>query len=646
MREKLLRDRYLQPGENCEQDMYHRVAKFISQGDESYEDELFRAMDQGYWLPNTPTLVNAGTNSGGGLSACYVLPIEDSLDGIYKTVWDAAKVHKAFGGTGFNFSHIRGKGFPIKSTGGKACGPIKVMELLNMSAGVVSQGGKREGANMGILNSDHPDIHEFIRCKDTDDTLTHFNISVGLYDRDLTDNPGLISEIAEHAWRTGDPGVVFLDRLSDSNLRPDIGPIDCTNPCGEIALRAYESCNLASINLSKLVGDGGFKYGLFDDYIELSVRALNDIIDLNTYPIPEIEKATKLTRKIGSGIMGWADALVMLGISYQSEEAINLIHQIGKQYIESAKSFAELHHNETVLTIAPTGTLSYLAGCSWGIEPIYDWEYTRESESGIDVVKSNLLKKALHDRIADESLSKNISYEWQIKHQATWQKYVDNSISKTINFQASATVKDVEDAIRLAWKSGCKGITVYRDGSKQKQVITSRKQPIDPKVTDGHNVERFGTTLDFITGCGRIHITCNERDKDSGVPFEVYNLSDGGCAAYGEALGKVMSKYIHDPRLSGGERETVSRLVKTLKKVDCPTALRNPKSQGKSCADIIAQRMSMVWLQAPQGGHNTKSGKQDTVVETATCPQCGATLTFGRGCRNGTCVQCNWSGCQ
>ena len=629
MREKLLRDRYLQPGENCEQDMYHRVAKFISQGDESYEDELFRAMDQGYWLPNTPTLVNAGTNSGGGLSACYVLPIEDSLDGIYKTVWDAAKVHKAFGGTGFNFSHIRGKGFPIKSTGGKACGPIKVMELLNMSAGVVSQGGKREGANMGILNSDHPDIHEFIRCKDTDDTLTHFNISVGLYDRDLTDNPGLISEIAEHAWRTGDPGVVFLDRLSDSNLRPDIGPIDCTNPCGEIALRAYESCNLASINLSKLVGDGGFKYGLFDDYIELSVRALNDIIDLNTYPIPEIEKATKLTRKIGSGIMGWADALVMLGISYQSEEAINLIHHIGKQYIESAKSFAELHHNETVLTIAPTGTLSYLAGCSWGIEPIYDWEYTRESESGIDVVKSNLLKKALHDRIADESLSKNISYEWQIKHQATWQKYVDNSISKTINFQASATVKDVEDAIRLAWKSGCKGITVYRDGSKSKQVIRSNKASGE---VSGHHIERFGSTLDYTSGCGRIHITTNDRDREHTHPFEVYILSDGGCPANNEAIGKVISKYLHDPRLDGDERTTVDRIVKTLSKVDCPTAMRNPKSQGKSCAEIVSQRMRAVWL-------------QKTVSENL-CPQCGAILTFGKGCRNGTCVQCNWSGCQ
>jgi ribonucleoside-diphosphate reductase alpha chain len=630
MREKLLRDRYLQPGENCEQDMYHRVAKFISQGDDKYEDELFRAMDQGYWLPNTPTLVNAGTNSGGGLSACYVLPIEDSLDGIYKTVWDAAKVHKAFGGTGFNFSHIRGKGFPIKSTGGKACGPIKVMELLNMSAGVVSQGGKREGANMGILNSDHPDIHEFIRCKDTDDTLTHFNISVGLYDRDLTDNPGLISEIAEHAWRTGDPGVVFLDRLSDSNLRPDIGPIDCTNPCGEIALRAYESCNLASINLSKLVGDGGFKYGLFDDYIELSVRALNDIIDLNTYPIPEIEKATKLTRKIGSGIMGWADALVMLGISYQSEEAINLIHHIGKQYIESAKSFAELHHNETVLTIAPTGTLSYLAGCSWGIEPIYDWEYTRESESGIDVVKSNLLKKALHDRIADESLSKNISYEWQIKHQATWQKYVDNSISKTINFQASATVKDVEDAIRLAWKSGCKGITVYRDGSKQKQVITSKTQS---EIKGAENVsEVVSHRKKFPTGCGNIRVDCAELPQCPNVPYEVIVLTSGGCKANNAFTGKLISKYIHDPRLEGKEIDTIKRICETAHTITCDTAILNKKSAGKSCADIIAKYMEQRWL------HRT--------IDQQICPQCGAILTFGKGCRNGTCVQCNWSGCQ
>lgn len=631
MREQLLRDRYLQPGEQTETDMYKRVARFISRGEDTYEDELFRAMAGGFWLPNTPTLVNAGTSSGGGLSACYVLPIEDSLDGIYKTVWDAAKVHKAFGGTGFNFSHIRGKGELIRSTGGRACGPIKVMHLLNESAGVVSQGGKREGANMGILNSDHPDIHEFIRCKDNDGVLTHFNISVGLYDRDLRDNPELIREIAEHAWRTGDPGVVFLDRLSEGNLHPELGPIECTNPCGEQPLRAYESCNLASINLSKFVDEYSqtFDIKMFSSYVRLSIQALNDIVDLNTFPIPEIEEATLRTRKIGSGVMGWADALVKLGISYQSPNAIEMIHSIGNIYLEVAKDEANGRGNETLLTIAPTGTLSYLANCSWGIEPIYDWSYSRESESGIDTVKSELYGTALQRGIAESSLAKNISYQVQIQHVAAWQQYVDNAVSKTINFPASVKVEDIENAIRFAWERKCKGITIYRDGSKSKQVIKTVTQS---EIKGAENVsEVVSHRKKFPTGCGNIRVDCAELPQRPNVPYEVIVLTSGGCKANNAFTGKLISKYIHDPRLEGQEIDTVRRICDTARTITCDTAILNRKSSGKSCADIIAKYMEQRWLQK--------------TIDQQTCPQCGAILTFGRGCRNGTCTNCNWSGC-
>lgn len=656
VREKLLRDRYLLPTEQTEMDMYNRVAKFIARGDDAYSFKLYGAMAGGTWLPNTPTLVNAGTGSGGGLSACYVLPIEDSLDGIYKTVWDAARVHKAFGGTGFNFSHIRGKGSLIRSTGGKACGPLKVMHLLNESAGVVSQGGKREGANMGILNSDHPDIHEFIHCKDTDGVLTHFNISVGLYDKDVRDNPELIRTIAEHAWRTGDPGVVFLDRLSEANKYPERGPVECTNPCGEQPLRAYESCNLASINLANFVDcthrdRGEFMYGRFEDCVKLSVRALNDIIDLNVFPIPEIQEATMLSRKIGSGVMGWADALVLMGISYQSKEAITLIHDIGDVYRNAAVNESQ-GRNETLLTIAPTGTLSYLARCSWGIEPIYDWEYTRESESGTDLVKSRLYATALQHGIAESSLARNIPYGVQIDHVATWQQYVDNAVSKTINLSSDKTVEDVENVILLAWQRKCKGITVYRDGSKNKQVIRSAtkidineqraaspnvsgRASVDYRRPGNRGIERYGSTLDFPTGCGKIHITTNAIDRDNLHPWEVYILTQGGCPANNEALGKVISKYLHDPRLEGDEQRTVAYIVSTLSKVVCPTAVRNPKSAGKSCADIIAKRMREYWIKT----------EQEQVPETSKCPECGSFLSFGSGCRNGSCITCGWSGC-
>ena len=499
MRQKLLQDRYFAPGETEERQIYHRVARSIYPIRDTSSTTstptrvatdcatLYQAMCNGVWLPNSPTLVNAGVPNRGGLSACYVLPIEDSLDGIYKTVHDAARVHKAFGGTGFNFSHLREEGAPIKSTGGKACGPIKVMKLLNMSADVVSQGGKRQGANMGILNASHPDIHKFINCK-ADGELTHFNISVGMTDEDMK-NEDLLMAIAQKAWATGDPGIIFLDRIKGHHIdgMPDI---ECTNPCGEQPLRSYESCNLGSINLSRFpeIADGDCTD--FLQTIEMSIRALDAIIDINTFPIPEIEHATLATRKIGSGIMGWADWLVLNGISYQSDEAIHWAQKIGSMYMEKARAvshqlaiekgnylawgdtpYAEMR-NETLLTIAPTGTLSYLAGCSWGIEPIFDWDLSRTSEAGTENIRHPLYNVAASHHLLDDVAHK-IDYHWQIQHVAAWQKNVDNGVSKTINMPSTATVEDVLQAFKMAHRMGLKGITVYRDGSKQKQAVVS-----------------------------------------------------------------------------------------------------------------------------------------------------------------------------
>jgi ribonucleotide reductase alpha subunit len=938
MRLQLLKDRYFTPGETKEEQIYERVARAIagiaSGGQlDNFGRNLYDHMVEGIWLPNSPTLANAGRPGQGGLSACYVLPIEDSLDGIYRTVWHAARVHKAFGGTGFNFSSLRPLGSPIVSTGGKACGPVKVMGLLNHSSGVVMQGGKREGANMGILNATHPDIRQFIHAKENDGTLTHFNISVGMTDADMRDDD-LLAEIAEVAWKTGDPGIIFLDRLNEHNQHSELPRMDCTNPClhgdtliqttegefpirdlvgkkvdvycidpstyelriapasniiatktvsefikinttrrsilctpdhpvytrnrgwvsanqlrltdkitglnifprnerhvmlmlsgqerckaipehrfvagyyynlqpneivhhingdptdnrasnldvrnrgdhsrhhnlghepqaekdpttgrfvpsiehyrkhgnalginsratlkltsieyvgitdtvydltvdkyhncfangivvhncGEQPLREFESCNLGSINLAKFPDIAVGDTSEFRQCVKMSISALDRIIDINTFPIPEIEQATKLTRKIGSGVMGWADWLIMNGISYQStkalqwidkiasiyyEEARNASHQLAKERGEYPAAMSLSRRNETLMTIAPTGTLSYLAGCSWGIEPIFDWTITRQSESG-----SQIIRHPLYQVAADHGLLKDtahyIGYEWQIQHVAKWQQWVDNGVSKTINLPNTATVEDIIKAFKLAHQMGCKGVTVYRDGSKQHQVVKkaittpgevqqqnhikaatersienprkgvdSTTSPTNTIKDDKHGVERYGTTLDFTTGCGRIHITCNQQSKDTNIPYEVYVLSDGGCPAMLEALGKIISKYFHDSRLQGDEMATVARIVKTLKKVDCPTALRNPKSQGKSCADIIAKRLETVWLHSGNEVVSIRRPLQDTdtptqdtdACEEATCPQCGTQLDFGRGCRAGACPSCNWSGC-
>lgn len=652
IRSKVLSTRYLLPGET-EPEMYIRVAKAIIGGEPEEWGPYGQLMHDGIFLPNTPTLVNAGTTKPGGFSACYVVPVEDSLDGIYQSLHHAAIIHKAFGGTGFNFSSIRPKGSLIQSTGGQSCGPVKVMHLFNESAGVIRQGGIREGANMGILNSTHDDIHEFIHCKEDGQSFSHFNISVGFEDKP---DEELLGEIASAAWKTGCPGVVFLDMINVDNPTPKLGKIDATNPCSEQPLLPYESCNLGSINLSKFVEGDAINLSRLGYAVRSAVRFLDAVIDKNQYPLERVRTATLTTRKIGLGVMGWADLLILLGIPYCSEDALTTIDEIGgvlrnvaiEESVELGKEkgyYPDYYEhggfqrrNASLLTIAPTGSLHKLARCSSGIEPIYDWETTVTIEAGTFTIE-HPLKSLAADRDLLGDIAHNIPWLWHLRHQARWQSWIDNGVSKTINLPSSATPEDVYQIYNQAYKMGCKGVTIYRDGSKSAQVLSSATTTTTgERLLANHPDQRpvtVGTRYPAYSGCGKLRVECDCLIESPTVPYEVVILTSGGCKANNEFTGKLISKYIHDPRLLGDELTTVSRICDTAHRVECSTAMRNPKSEGKSCPDIIAKRMEAVWLKK-----EVRAGK-----DTPTCPDCGNVLEFGSGCSKGSCPVCGWSGC-
>lgn len=629
VRERVLKSRYLLP-EETESQMYWRVARFLFDG-ESHEElkdakDLFELMEKGKFLPNSPTLVNASDKRSGSLSACYVLPIEDSLDGIYTTVHNAARVHKAFGGTGFDFSRIRPKGDPIQSTGGRACGPVKVLELLDTSANLVQQGGKREGANMGIIRCSHPDVVDFI-CS----SPRHFNLSVSVDDEFMRKahggeldgySSGVWSVIIDQAWRTGNPGLLFIDEVNRHNPTPELGEIEATNPCGEQPLLPYESCNLGSMNLSKYVREGpDFDLASFEEDVGLACRALDRVIDRNRYPIPEIEYATKRTRKIGLGVMGWHDCLILMGYSYCSDIALQLAREIGGCLMRA--TLKACPHNATRTTIAPTGTLSFLAGCSSGIEPVWDWVHTRTTEHG-----TTTIIHPLYDRVKGTPLEKEVAlsipWEWHIRHQSTWQQYIDNAVSKTVPLPHTATREDVEKVYFKAWKSGCKGITIYRDGSRESQVLSS------PKVTTSKFTRRAGHLYEVESGCGKVYVWI---DQEGGRLYEAFVVSAGGCVANNETSGRILSQEMQ-------EGISVEKITVPLHKVKCINAMRNPKSQGKSCADIIGSCIDEEY-------RDFVVGKEVVTVDTnfMLCPSCGERMIRTEGCSSGTCLHCGWSGC-
>jgi len=564
------------------EEMFRRVARSVSQADLEYgsrtdaeaaEESFFEIMSNLEFLPNSPTLMNAGRNLA-QLSACFVLPVEDSMESIFDTLRDTALIQKSGGGTGFSFSRLRPKEDTIESTHGVSSGPVSFMRLYNFATEVTKLGGKRAGANMAILRIDHPDIEEFIAAKTNPLELNTFNISVAVTDQFMKSveageqydliNPrtrevvgqldarDVLNRIVESAWRNGEPGVIFIDRINRDNPTPDLGQIESTNPCGEQPLLPYESCVLGSINLAKFHRDGHVNYVRLREVVRLGVHFLDNIIDVSEYPIPAIANVTKLNRKIGLGVMGWADLLILLEIPYDSEDAIGLgeevmsfisrealgasvelakkrgpfprwfqesaYHESRDQQAGSLRSqvrsqemrFQE-RRNATVTTVAPTGTISLIANCSSGIEPIYSIAYRRlsfESEQMTFVHplfegyarKHGFYNETLIKRIAESgsvydigevpsearrvfTTTHEIDPEWHVRMQAAFQKHIDAAVSKTINFSANATIEDVKRAYLLAHELGCKGITVYRDGSREKQVLSTEMENMTEPLT-------------------------------------------------------------------------------------------------------------------------------------------------------------------
>jgi len=745
----LIRDSNGKPIETVE-GMFHRVADAIAAADASYGDDpalsskvFFEMMSSLQFLPNSPTLMNAG-RPWGQLSACCVLPVEDTMDDIFESIKNAALIHKSGGGTGFSFSRLRPKGSTVNSTGGVASGPVSFMKVFNAATEAVKQGGTRRGANMGILRVDHPDILEFIDCKRDNSDITNFNISVGLTERfmkaveeddvyELVDPStkrvtgelrarDVFEKIVEAAWRNGEPGIIFLDRLNRDNVVPSQGEIESTNPCGEQPLLPYESCNLGSINLSRMLKeskDGGYEidWDKLGSVVEKAVHFLDNVIDVNKYPLEIIDKTTKATRKIGLGVMGWADMLLRLGISYCSDEAVELgekvmafISQRAKEksrelavkrgsfplFEESTLASGPKIRNATVTTIAPTGTLSIIAGCSSGIEPVFGYVFIRNVMDGTELIEVNpVLKEVLQKRglYSDELMHKiakegnlahldeipddikrvfvtahEVSPEYHVRMQAAFQKYTDNAVSKTVNFQSSATKDDVREVYLLAYKLGLKGVTIYRDGSRTEQVLNigsvnkkdgtqaaaggsecGQTAGIPGKIKPRPRPEiTTGFTEKVRIGCGNLYITVNYDEE--GI-CEVFTNTGraGGCPSQSEATARLVSIALR----SGIDADSI---IEQLRGIRCLSTIRQQGMKVTSCPDAISRVIEKVVRfqngdKAPKIGIEAleRSGKACSEAECQSartirfCPECGTRVEHEGGCV--VCRNCGYSKC-
>lgn len=750
----ILKKRYLikennEPVETVE-GLFHRVANSIAQAERKYNpgisaeelqkisDSFFGLMTSLDFLPNSPTLMNAGRELG-QLAACFVLPVGDSMEEIFTSVKQAALIHKSGGGTGFSFSRLRPKNAPVRSTGGTASGPVSFMKVFNAATEAIKQGGTRRGANMGILRVDHPDIVEFITAKENNEDLANFNLSVGLTDEFLlaltegqsyqlifegnvygeVDAGEIFDLIVIHAWKNGEPGIVFLDRLNQSNPTPKLGTIEATNPCGEQPLLGYEACNLGSINLSNMYKAKGIDWDRLDRVIEWSVRFLDNVIDVSKYPLPEVEAMVQGNRKIGLGLMGWADLLFKLKIPYNSTQAIELAERVmsfiqEKSHHYSARlalergSFPNIDdsiyqgqpmRNATCTTIAPTGTISMIAGTSSGIEPVFSLAFSKNVLDGDRLTEVNqvfeeylsvldLIQKAeIIDKVAATGSLQDVTgipEEWKrifvtaleiepeyhIRMQGAFQKYCDNAVSKTVNFPFSATEEDVRQVYRLAYELGCKGVTVYRSGSRTQEVLTVGKEMKNQACGSKTKIyprsrpkQTHGVTDQVKTGCGKMYITVNS-DQEGLIETFITTGSSGGCSGFTEGVSRLIS-------LALRANIAPEAIIDQLTSVSCPNFIRRKATDksivGKSCPDIIGRILEQqlennnfprtesidrplletyqefgATLEKILSEKQNSDLTEEEYLHLGICPECKARLQFAEGCLS---CRCGYSKC-
>lgn len=724
--------------------MFERVAKAIAAADAAYGGDVDALAAKFYdlmaslkFMPNSPTLMNAG-KALGQLSACFVLPVGDSMTDIFDAVKHAALIHKSGGGTGFSFSRLRAAGAPVRSTGGVASGPVSFMKVFNSATEAVKQGGTRRGANMGILRIDHPDILSFIKAKSENSDITNFNISVGITEAFMEavergTNYNLVDPrsgeikgelnavevfnlIVEKAWKNGEPGIIFLDRLNRDNVVPSVGEIEATNPCGEQPLLPYESCNLGSINLAKLLKNENGAYSVdYDELrrvVRLAVHFLDNVIDANNYPLPEIAERTRATRKIGLGVMGFADILYKLGIPYNSEEGIELgrsiMHFINTEAHKASEELAEVRgafplfaestyssgrpiRNSTCTTIAPTGTISIICGASSGIEPMFALCFVRNVMDNDELIqidpyfeevakREGFYSGELMRKIAKEGSLHNIpevpehikkvfvtahdvSPIYHIRMQSAFQSYTDNAVSKTVNFPNSATKQDVAEVYTLAYKLGCKGVTIYRDGSRDEQVLyigTKAKAPAAAPSEPSKVAPRtrpdvtHGITEKVVIGCGNLYVTVNYDDQ--GICEVFTNLGRaGGCPSQSEATSRLISTALRSGM-------AVDEIIEQLSGIRCHSTLRqratNPNIKVLSCPDAIARVLKKAEEDRAKNLAREKTDEvpaqanvqpaakpavQPPLPEGSPCPECGAPMEHEGGCV--ICRACGYSKC-
>ncbi|WP_434064314.1 vitamin B12-dependent ribonucleotide reductase [Proteinivorax tanatarense] len=707
------------------QDMFRRVAKNIAQVEKDFggdkktqkimEDRFYDLMTSLDFLPNSPTLMNAGKELQ-QLAACFVLPVEDSMDSIFETIKNAALIHKSGGGTGFSFSRLRPTNDRVLSTGGIASGPISFMKVFNSATEVVKQGGTRRGANMAILKVDHPDILEFITSKQNNEELTNFNISVGLTEEFMDAvmdgaeyplvNPRdnkvvekvsarkVFNMIVESAHKNGEPGIVFLDRINDENPTPNYGEIESTNPCGEQPLLPYEACNLGSINLSNMVENGQINFEKLKKTVEISIRFLDNTLQASNYPLKKIQDMVLTNRKVGLGVMGFADCLIKLEIPYNSDKAINTAEKImefiqhhskiySQELAEQRGSFAGfdesvypqkgiyMMRNATTTTIAPTGSISIIANASSGVEPLFAVCYKRnvlDNESLVEVhplfeqiAKSRgFYSEELMEKIAQQGSVKGLkevpediqklfvtAHEIEprrhIEIQSAFQRHTDNAVSKTVNFKAEATKEDIAEVFLESYKLKCKGVTVYRDGSRDAQVLTVGDNDKDKdKFNNNQSVQprsrpqiTYGTTVKKKIGCGNLYISVN---SDQYGICEVFTNTgrQGGCSSQSEATSRLVSIALR----AGLDKDT---LVEQLKGIRCPACIRRKGIEVTSCPDAIAKAISSM-----QGTINDHKPIEEVTVGIEEkilnkCPECGKKVRFESGCN--VCPHCGYSKC-